>query len=94
MIAASNSNSRAQAAYRRRQREAGLVLLSSVWVPAELVEQARKAIAELVEQHKAPRKPVVSFGGCECGLRTRLIGDGCNVCNPEYAAGHAAEEQK
>ena len=23
---------------------------------------------------------------CQCSLRTKLVGDGCDVCNPEYAA--------
>lgn len=51
MTSERNANARAQAAYRKRQREAGLVKLD-VWVPAELAEQARKVVAELVERHK------------------------------------------
>jgi len=23
---------------------------------------------------------------CKCNLRTKLVGDGCHICNPEYAA--------
>ena len=23
---------------------------------------------------------------CNCDMRTKLIGDGCSVCNPDYAA--------
>ena len=28
---------------------------------------------------------------CNCDLRTKLVGDGCEVCNPELALEHARE---
>lgn len=30
---------------------------------------------------------------CRCDLRTRLVGDGCAVCNPHYAADHLPDEE-
>ena len=31
---------------------------------------------------------------CNCDLRTKLVGDGCEVCNPKLAAEIAAENQQ
>lgn len=31
------------------------------------------------------------MGKCECDLRTRLVGDGCRVCNPSLASEYADE---
>lgn len=30
---------------------------------------------------------------CQCSLRTRLVGDGCEVCNPSRAIEYVAEER-
>lgn len=39
-------------AFRDRKRAAGEIELRGVWVPAELVEQVRRAAAMMVELHK------------------------------------------
>ena len=31
---------------------------------------------------------------CKCSLRERLVGDGCDVCNPELAADLAKEQKE
>lgn len=37
------------------------------------------------------RKPAQS--PCRCDIRTRLVGDGCDVCNPDLAAKLAADNE-
>ena len=31
---------------------------------------------------------------CECDLRTKLVGDGCHICNPDLSADIAADNRK
>lgn len=31
---------------------------------------------------------------CNCSLRTKLVGDGCELCNPELAAQIAADNER
>ena len=51
-----------------------------------LSEWLKRLDWEIVEVvfHEMPR--------CTCDLRTRLIGDGCSVCDPEYAAQFKEDE--
>jgi hypothetical protein len=28
---------------------------------------------------------------CQCDMRTKLVGDGCEICNPELAIEHAKD---
>ena len=30
---------------------------------------------------------------CKCDMRTKLVGDGCEICNPEYASQFEETEQ-
>jgi len=48
----------------------------------EFVKDLEEAIAAAEQQQAV----------CQCSLRTKLVGDGCSVCNPEYAEDHEDEE--
>ncbi len=37
--------------------------------------------------------PVEHIVNCNCDMRTKLVGDGCMVCNPEYWEDHKAYTQ-
>lgn len=41
------------------------------------------AISLLSETYSTPLSP---HPECKCSMRTKLVGDGCAVCNPQYAA--------
>jgi hypothetical protein len=49
-------------------------------------EQVSDAITVLRERLEQPT--------CNCNMRTRLVGDGCEVCNPERAKELAGQEQE
>jgi hypothetical protein len=34
---------------------------------------------------------VVDVTEWRCDMRTKLVGDGCHVCNPEYAKDHSSD---
>jgi len=55
--------------------------------PAEIGEIA-DAITALQRALAQQAEPV-----CKCDPRTRLVGDGCEVCNPELAAELAQEQE-
>ena len=89
-----------QAAHRQRQREAGLVELRGVWVPAELAEQARKVVAELVERERAEKNAALIRGGysgmwkCTICGRVGSVGRCCGdeTREPADAAPHKGRQ--
>ena len=44
------------------------------------IEKVKREVIEAMLS--APPKD----GKCHCDMRTKLVGDGCSVCNPEYYA--------
>ena len=59
--------------------------------PHDLPDAMRNLRAALAQPEPEPEpepEPV-----CRCNMRTRLVGDGCAVCNPALAAEIAGDEQ-
>jgi hypothetical protein len=67
------------------------------WVPSIFGEPGDKwrGLAEdpnlksIAPQESSTEAP--SAENCECNLRTKLVGDGCETCNPEKAAEYSQE---
>lgn len=52
-------------------------------------EMAREIFTKMLAA--APTPPAQQ---CKCDMRTKLVGDGCEVCNPELAAELASQEDE
>lgn len=78
--------------------------LLAVWNAARSV-QDHQAISILVDLLKTDLRPtqarsvkdaLTAMGHkapvCKCSMRLKLVGDGCEVCNPDYASALAKEQ--
>lgn len=45
-----------------------------------------------LESHRAQAQGGDAKPECKCSMRTRLVGDGCSVCNPDLAAEYAKDD--
>jgi hypothetical protein len=86
MEKAKTPGARAAQAFRDRKREDGEVEVRGLWVPAELVEQARRVVAELVEKARTERNAALIrarySGMWECTICGR-VGEVGRCCGDE-----------
>lgn len=57
-----------------------------LWTQDQYDECRRDSYIQGKEDAALAHPVVVDVPICNCDLRTKLVGDGCDVCNPEYAA--------
>ena len=48
-----------------------------------------KMRADIKEAHAEYMAKYTNDGKCHCDMRTKLVGDGCDICNPELAYEYA-----
>lgn len=49
-------------------------------------------VAPALAAHRAQAQGGDAKPECKCSMRTRLVGDGCSVCNPDLAAEYAKDD--